>query len=188
MKLLLPGALVGIALGSLAFGTLARHERVLEAFVGVLALSFVAWQVVRVRVLRALADRPPSRTWGPLLGAFAGFTSTLAHVGGPPVTVYLLPRGLRRDVFVGTNAWFFFLVNLVKLVPYALLGLLGLGNLWIALALVPFAYAGTAIGVWLNRRVDERSFALIIYLLLALTGAQLVIGTPLVALVAGLGG
>lgn len=186
LRLLLPAAAGGIVLGALAFGTLAHHERVLEVGVGLLALGFVIWQAVRARVLRALEAQPPSRAWGGALGVLAGFTSTLAHVGGPPVTVYLLPRGLRRDLFVGTTAWLFFLVNVLKLLPYALLGLLRVDNLLVALVLLPVAYAGTALGVTLNRRVDERAFRAVLYVLLVLTGVQLLVGAPLVSLVAGL--
>ncbi len=180
LKLLLPSALVGIVLGALTFDLLAPHGRALEVGIGVLALAFVAWQVVRVRVLRALQGRPPSRLWGGVLGGLAGFTSTLAHVGGPPVAVYLLPRGLRRDLFVGTAAWFFFIVNVVKLVPYAWLGLLSVDNLLVAVLLLPLAFAGAALGVWLNRTVQERGFTLAIYVLLTVTGVQLVSGSSLI--------
>ncbi len=182
LRLLLPAALVGIVLGALAFDVLAPHGRALEVGVGVLALAFTAWQGVRARVLRLLARRPPSRALGAVLGGFAGFTSTIAHVGGPPIAVYLLPRGLGRQLYVGTAAWFFFIVNLVKLVPYAWLGLLSVDNLLVALVLLPLAALGAALGVWLNRAVQERTFTLIIYALLVVTGLQLVSGTTFVAL------
>lgn len=180
LRLLLPSALVGITLGALAFDLLAPHGRALEVGIGLLALGFVGWQAVRSRVLRALQQRPPSRLWGAVLGGVAGFTSTLAHVGGPPVAIYLLPRGLRRELFVGTAAWFFFIVNVVKLVPYAWLGLLNVGNLLVAIVLLPLAFAGAALGVWLNRRVQQRGFTLAIYVLLTLTGIQLVSGSSLI--------
>ncbi|MEJ2665577.1 MAG: sulfite exporter TauE/SafE family protein [Deinococcales bacterium] len=186
LRRLLPGALVGIALGALAFDRLAPHGRALEVGVGVLALAFVAWQLFRERVLRLLASSPPSRGWGSVLGAVAGFTSTLAHVGGPPVAVYLLPRGLGRELYVGTAAWFFFIVNLVKLLPYAWLGLLNTDNVLVAVTLLPLAFVGAALGVWLNRAVRERAFTLAIYALLVLTGVQLVSGTSLVAALARL--
>ena len=182
LRLLLPAALVGIVLGAFAFDVLAPHGRALEVGVGVLALSFVAWQMVRAWVLRLLADRPPSRLWGAVLGGTAGFISTIAHVGGPPVAIYLLPRGLGRELYVGTAAWFFLIVNVVKLAPYAWLGLLNVANLQVALALLPLAFGGAALGVWLNRKVRERVFTMAIYLLLIVTGVQLVSGTTLVGL------
>lgn len=182
LRLLLPAALAGIVLGSFAFDFLAPHGRALEVGVGVLALAFVVWQTVRARVLRLLADRPPSRLWGAVLGGTAGFTSTIAHVGGPPIAVYLLPRGLGRELYVGTAAWFFFVVNLVKLVPYAWLGLLSVTNVEVAAALLPLAFLGAALGAWLNRAVQERVFMLAIYALLILTGVQLVSGVSLVSL------
>ena len=97
-----------------------------------------------------------------------------------PVAIYLLPRGLRRELFVGTAAWFFFIVNVVKLVPYAWLGLLNVDNLLVAVLLLPLAFAGAALGVWLNRTVQERGFTLAIYVLLTLTGMQLVSGSSLI--------
>jgi len=182
LRLLLPAAVAGIVLGSLAFDALAPHGRALEVGIGVLALAFVAWQMLRAWALRLLAARPPSRLWGAVLGGVAGFTSTLAHVGGPPVAIYLLPRGLGRELYVGTAAWFFFIVNLIKLVPYAWLGLLDVANLEVALTLLPLAFLGAALGVWLNRAVRERAFTLAIYALLIVTGVQLVSGISLISL------
>jgi uncharacterized membrane protein YfcA len=116
------------------------------------------------------------------LGGAAGFTSTLAHAGGPPATMYLLPQQLPRGIFVGTNLVFFFLLNLMKLVPYALLGLLQLGNLTTILILAPLAYVGVRLGVVLNKRFSDVWFNRVIYVLLFITGLELVSGTSLINL------
>lgn len=49
--------------------------------------------------------------------AFSGLTSTIAHAGGPPLSVYLLPQQLEKAVLVGTTVIFFAVINAVKLVP-----------------------------------------------------------------------
>ena len=120
-----------------------------------------------------------------ILGAIGGFTSTLAHAGGPPITIYLLPQRLPRNLFVGTTVITFFIINLVKLIPYSVLGLLQVGNLLTVLILSPFAFIGVRIGIYLNRRFEDAWFNRIIYVILFLTGLQLVIGRSLLSLFVG---
>lgn len=182
LKLLLPAAVLGVVVGAFTFDALANRERALKVAVGLLALGFVAWRLLApMLTTRLRGSAPPSALWGGVLGTVAGFGSTLAHVGGPPVTIYLLPRRLPREVFVGTNGWFFFLLNLVKLVPYALLDLLSLQRLTLALALLPIAGLGSRLGIWLNRKVDEALFVRLVMILLTLTGLQLLLGRDLSA-------
>ena len=101
----------------------------------------------------------------------SGFTSFMAHAGGPPLNVYLLPQGLEKRLFVGTVAVFFMVVNWMKLVPYALLGQFHTGNLTTSLA--PPAPAGIWPGVWLQSRVSDRIFYGVCYGLLLVTGLKL---------------
>ena len=82
---------------------------------------------------------PPPRWLGALLTATAGFTSFIAHAGGPPLNAYLIPLKLKPVVFTATMSVFFFAINLSKWVPYAWLGLLDLRNMATSLALLPFA-------------------------------------------------
>ena len=182
LSLLLPAAVLGIVLAGLLFTQLVGKERVLEVGVGLIALAFVSYRIAQTAIFRALSRRPPAAAWGVLLGSVAGFASTLAHAGGPPFTIYLLPQGLSRERFVGTSAWFFFAVNVLKLFPYGFLGLLGVKDLPTALLLAPLAFVGVRLGVRLNRLVSEKVFNLAIYLLLTLTGAQLILGRNLLDL------
>jgi hypothetical protein len=107
-------------------------------------------------------------------GAVGGFTSTLAHAGGPPVAVYLLPQKLHPTLFVGTTVIVFTVINYVKLVPYAWLGQLRTENLLTSLALLPLAPLGVRLGRWLHDRVDDVLFYRISYVLLLVTGLKLV--------------
>ena len=100
IKRLLPGACIGIGAGAF-FGYFSQHERILEVGLGALALVFVLFQVGRSFVLGAAQKRHPCPAEGVLMGAFSGFTSTIAHAGAPPVVVYLLPQQLPRQQFVG---------------------------------------------------------------------------------------
>lgn len=174
------GALVGIAIGWFYFGYFSHNERILKLGIGLLALGFVVFQLGRTYMMGALAQRKPRKGEGVFWGTLAGFVSTLAHVGSPPVMIHLLPQKLSRDVYVGTNVLFFMIMNVVKLGPYAELGLLRVGNLTTILLLGPVAYIGVKVGVVLNRRFSDVWFNRIIYFALTLTAIQLIAGRSIV--------
>lgn len=176
LRILLIGALVGIAIGAYYFNALSHNEQAMKMGIGALAVLFVVIQVGRSLILGALHDHKPSQVMGWVMGAIGGFTSTIAHAGGPPVTIYLVPQKLPRDQFVGTTAILFAIVNLVKLVPYYSLGLLRVSNLTTVLLLAPLAYLGVRLGVFLNQRFSEKWFTRLIYAFLFITGLELVTG------------
>jgi hypothetical protein len=172
LRVLLPGALIGIAVGAFAFGTLPVNA--VRLILGVIAVTFALnkWFSLAERfVARAAA---PGRAAGVLWGAAAGFTSTLAHAGGPPFAVYMLPQRLDKTLLAGTSVVFFLVVNFVKLVPYAYLGQLNAGNLTASLIFAPLAPLGIWLGVWMHRRISERGFYAVSYALLFATGVKLI--------------
>ncbi|MDP3319593.1 MAG: sulfite exporter TauE/SafE family protein, partial [Bosea sp. (in: a-proteobacteria)] len=110
---------------------------------------------------------------GTFWGALCGFTSMIAHAGGPPYQIYTMPLRLAPAVFVGTGAIFFALINVIKVAPYIALGQFTTANLTASLVLLPVAIVSTVAGVWLVRRVPVKRFYKIIYSLLLLVGLKL---------------
>jgi uncharacterized membrane protein YfcA len=175
LRRLLPAALAGIAAGGLAFGAL--DDRWLRVIVGAIAVAFALQWILGVARRRGRVPEATSPgAWsGAVWGAVAGFTSTMAHAGGPPVAIYLLPQRLPPTLFVGTTVIVFAVVNYVKLVPYALLGQLRLENLATSLVLLPLAPLGIRLGRWLHDRVNDVLFYRITYALLLVTGIKLLV-------------
>ena len=103
----------------------------------------------------------------------SGLTSTIAHAGGPPLSIYLLPLRLEKSVLVGTTVVFFAVVNAVKLVPYAWLDLFDARNLSTSAAIVRLSPVGIYMGYQMMRRVNERLFYRICYGLLLVVGMRL---------------
>lgn len=172
LNTLLPAALIGIATGTLLFGTMSAG--VVKLIVGVIALLFTvhAW-LSRQRQVDPKTNFV-SKKFGLLSGAGAGFTSFIAHAGGPPINMYLLRRPLNKTEFVATTAVFFAIVNYVKLVPYGWLGQLATDNLIASLVLVPFAPVGIWLGVWLHNNVSDRLFFRFVYSLLFVVALKLI--------------
>ena len=110
---------------------------------------------------------------GHIAGGLAGFTSFIAHAGGPPFQAYAIPQGLPHRIYAGSAVMFFFIVNAVKLIPYAALGQLDMTNLTTSAMLLPIAPIGVLIGVWLTKRIDGVLFYRIIYGLIFITGLKL---------------
>lgn len=171
LRLLLPGSLLGIALGTLSFGYLSVAA--VRLLIGAIALFFVVhhWIGPPTRPRQQQASLP--RAAALLGGSTAGFTSFVAHAGGPPVSMYLLRRPLSKSEFVATTALFFAVVNYAKLLPYAWLGQLSADNLTTSLVLAPFAPIGVALGVWLHNRISDRLFFRFAYLLLFVVSLKL---------------
>lgn len=168
LRFMLPFALLGIALGTLLFRLLDAH--VVAGIVGASTLLFLAQRLL----FPPRADSPPPPRWlGAILLTASGFTSFIAHAGGPPVNAYAIPLRLKPLVFTGTMAFLFFFVNLAKWLPYAWLGLLNGTNLATSLALLPLAPLGVWIGVRVARRISPLWFYRWVYAGMFLTGCKL---------------
>jgi len=169
LRFLIPFGLVGTVIGTLSFRLL--DARLVAGIVGVFTLLFLAQRLL----FPPRADSPPPPKWlGGVLTATSGFTSFVAHAGGPPVTAYVLPLRLPPVAFAATMTVFFFVINLSKWVPYGWLGLLDLRNMATSLALMPFAPIGVIAGVRLAHRIEPRLFYRLLYAGMLLTGLKLV--------------
>lgn len=168
IRLLLPAGLLGTVVGTLLFGVLSTGT--VAAVVGGLTLLFLAQRLF----FPPRADAPPPPRWlGWLLGVASGFTSFVAHAGGPPINAYVLPLRLPPLVFSATMAVFFAVVNLSKWLPYAWLGLIDWRNMATALVLLPLAPLGVWTGVRLVHRIRQDWFYRIVYAGMLLTGIKL---------------
>jgi uncharacterized protein len=169
--MMLPGALFGIALGTLTAAIVTTgHIRIA---VGLLAIGFClnAWFGRKIVATVALPHHWASATG---LSALAGYSSFVIHAGGPPYNLYALPRILSRNTFVGTSGVLFALLNLVKVLPYFGLGQFTPENLTLSAALVPAAILANLAGIWIIRRVSTAMFYKMIYGLTCAVGCKLV--------------
>ena len=168
MKVILVGGVLGVLLGTLTFRYFS--EAWIRIILGAVAIGFV---LQRYLVRAAVKPAARSTAKGLFWSACSGVTSTIAHAGGPPLSIYLLPQRLDKAVLVGTTVIFFAVINVVKVVPYAWLGLFDARNLLTSLALAPLAPLGIWLGVSLMRRLSQEVFYSVCYGLLVLVGGKL---------------
>jgi uncharacterized protein len=178
---LLPGAVAGIAIGSLLLGHVPDQK--LKFWIGILSMLFVIYHFSKSQLLQKIKAYHPKGWHGPIFGSLVGITSTLAHAGGPVATMYLFPQQMSRVLFVGTNIMLFAVVNALKLVPYLLLGIITWKRITFSASLSPLLPLGVFLGVWLNRKMSERVFSFLVYAITFLLGLQLAVGFNLVEFV-----
>ena len=183
VRLLLPGMLIGTAVGWAALrafdalGASADKEisdTCVKLGIGVIALTFVALRLVRLRAPEGAPFRPTLRH-GLATGSAAGFTSTLAHAAGPITTMYLLPQRMGKSRYVATGAMYYWIGNQVKLLPYFEREMITTESLLAGAALAPAIVVGAAVGFLLHKRINEKLFRAIIYILLGGVGVDLTV-------------
>ncbi len=172
LRLMLPAAVVGIGIGWLAAAV--TSDDAVRLIVGTVALAFVA-RVVLGRLARAGgAARGHRPVWAQVWGALSGFTSFVAHAGGPPYQIYTMPLGMDPKVFTATSVMFFAVVNAIKVIPYAALGMFEPRVLGMAAMMLPVAVIFVLLGAAIVRRMRAEVFYPVMYAMIALVSVKLI--------------
>ena len=171
IKIMLPGALVGIAIG---WATAAMvSDGVIRLIVGGIALIFVVRWATSGKAARAEA-KPHNPRAAAFWSTISGYTSFVAHAGGPPYQIYAVPLRLPPRIYTGTSVAVFSIVNAVKVIPYFALGLFGADNLATSAVLMPVAILATLAGVAVVKRMSAEVFYPIMYAMLCLISIKLI--------------
>lgn len=169
---ILTGAVPGLALGAGLFFVVSADG--IRFLIGVMAVGFPLFRLALARGW--IAPRPSGfdRRKGWIAGVAVGFTSFVAHAGGPPFAVFMLGQGgIGKTEYHATSVIIFWVVNALKAAIYTVMGLFTLSLLGWSASLIPFALAGTWIGVRAHRVIPERVFFAVAYTALVLTGLKL---------------
>lgn len=171
---LFPSVAVGVLVGVLFVARV--DDTAMRRTIGVVLLALVAvhlWQrQFRPRERDSPVQHGRFMTLG--FGLLAGFTTMVANAGGAVMSLYLLSAGLGMLSFLGTTAWFFFLVNAFK-VPFSVqLDLITGPSLLIDAMLVPAVLAGAMLGRWCIARLDQARFERIVLVVTVAASVNLV--------------
>ena len=165
---LFPPVLVGIGAGALFLNWVDGPT--LKRTMGVIVLVLL---VLGLWPDKLAAHRP---SVGLAYGGLAGFTTMVANGGGPPMSLYLLARKYDKLRFLGTTAWFFFAVNLIK-VPFSVAGgILRADTALIAAVLAPLVLVGAWIGRLAIKKIDQLTFERLVTVFVAIAAAYLLLG------------
>lgn len=169
---LMPWALAGIVIGYFAMGRLS--DRSLRPIIGGVILALLVLNQLRMRG-RSDLSVPSHWSFGAILGFLAGVTTMMANAAGPIMVIYLLAMRLPKTEFIGTGAWYFLVLNAVK-VPFSMhLGLISAATLKFNLLLAPLIVVGAFAGLWIAKRIPEKTFHRLVVVLTTLAALNLLI-------------
>ena len=165
---LVPAVVVGIAAGFLLMR--AVDARLVAIAIALITLTFAGHWFLGGGLPRT---QPRSTAKALLCGTGCGLTSMIAHSGGPPIAMYLLPLGLPKAVYAGTTSVVFTAANLTKVGPWLVLGQ-PVRPLWTLMALsLPAVPIGIYVGWRLHERLSQHGLYRTCYALLVVTGLKL---------------
>ena len=180
---LIPGTLLGVAVASILFvsdsaSLVALSDRVLKIIIASISLLFVGYKIANRWILKkiesSISARNPGKARSWVMGTAAGVLSTISHSAGPPIIMYFVPQELGKLQLAGTMAGFFWGLNLVKLLPFGLLGRLEPGNLLLGVWMIPIIPLGVGSGYLLVRLLKEKHYVGLIYFALSITSVLLI--------------
>ena len=160
---LLPAAFAGIVAGY--FGLKVVNDEQLKPIIGGIVLVMLGINYWRTRTKGK--DAPvPTQWWFVVgLGFMAGVTTMMANAAGPIMIIYLLAMRLPKIEFVGTGAWFFFIVNWLKVPFSANLDLMTAASVKLDLMMLPFIAVGAVIGIFFLKRIPQKAFIAVVQIL-----------------------
>ncbi|MBN1763913.1 MAG: sulfite exporter TauE/SafE family protein [Sedimentisphaerales bacterium] len=172
IRRLLPAAFVGIVAGY--FSLKYVDDEQLQPVIGVIVLIMLAVEFWQNR--SGDKDQPVlKQAWFTLaMGFCAGVTTMMANAAGPVMMLYLLSMRLPKKEFVGTAAWFFFVINWIK-VPFSVnLGLMTRDTIKLDLFMLPCIAAGALAGIYLLKKIPQHAFVFSVRILTVIAAVKLI--------------
>jgi uncharacterized membrane protein YfcA len=165
----LPFTSFGIIIGYFLMGKI--NDRQLSVFIGLVILLIIGlnywWNKKNIKI-------PQKIYFGVFIGISAGITTMMANAAGPILIIYLIAMKLPKTEFVGTSAWYFFILNWFK-VPFSVnLGLININSLKLNLLLFPSVIIGAISGVLLLKKIPQKIFDQIVQILVIISALKLI--------------
>jgi uncharacterized membrane protein YfcA len=169
VRRLLPPTLCGVLLG---WGLLRHIEAgTFDLLIGGLVLFQLGLDLLRQRL--GWHQMPHHALYAVVLGVLAGVTTTLGNMAGPLMTLYFLSIGLDKERFMGSMAWYFLIINLVKVPIFVAEGMIQFGSLFQSLLLTPGVFLGALLGRRLFQHIPTKPFKIVVQVLAAAAAVRL---------------
>ena len=167
---LIPFSLLGVGVGYFAMRLVSDSQ--LKPAIGIIVLVMLAVQFIRSR--RKEQPIPQGIWFALIMGLLAGFTTMVANAAGPVMAIYLLSMKLSKEQYVGTGAWYFFIINLLKVPLSASLGLITLQSLATNAVMIPAIAIGALVGIKLLKVIPQNAFRISIIVIAVLSAIRLI--------------
>ncbi|OHB54739.1 MAG: hypothetical protein A2Y07_05800 [Planctomycetes bacterium GWF2_50_10] len=169
---LMPWALAGIVIGAYFMNKVNDDQ--LKPIIGAIVLLMLCASYIRQTITDHNTPIPSEWYFAAVLGLTAGITTMMANAAGPIMIIYLLAMRLPKNEFIGTGAWYFLILNCIK-VPFSIhLGLITADSAKFNLMLAPMIVAGALFGIYLLTKIPQRAFNITVQILAAAAALNLI--------------
>lgn len=153
---LMPWALAGIFVATI-FGKFINDTQ-FKLLIAVIVLLGVGIMLLQ-DFTKLSKVMPSNKYFASILGLAGGFASMIGNAAGPIMALYLLSNRLNKNAYIGTGAWFFFMVNLIK-IPFHTFWwkTITTYSLVIDFIAVPFILLGCFIGLYMVKIIPEKAY------------------------------
>lgn len=166
---LFPSVIAGMAAGGVVLALMSSEQ--LEPFLGALILVLLLLDMARRRFGWS---RMPHQAWFVITcGGLAGFATTVGNVAGPIMNIYLISKGLDKERFLGTSAWYYLIINCSKVPIFSYLGMISGSSLLFDALMVPGIVVGAVVGRFVVRRMRPEVFTFLVFALAAVAAVKL---------------
>ena len=151
---LIPSTIFGILNGVLIGDILSDVD--FQFLLGAVIISGALIMVIKV-------DIKENKLFSIAVGFLGGFITMIGNAAGPIMSIYFLSMGFDKNKFIGTAAWFFLFVNLLKVPMHVFIWkTIDLNILLFDLSLFPFILVGAVTGVWIVKKIPERPYKIFV--------------------------
>ncbi|WP_237389645.1 sulfite exporter TauE/SafE family protein [Bacillus sp. USDA818B3_A] len=166
---LIPWVFAGLLIGFFVLWKVNSEQ--LTLLLGLLIFVLLVLQICKDFIHSKVNDHLFDSTWFTyFIGILAGFATMIGNVSGVIMSIYLIAKDLPKTEFIGTGAWFYLVVNIIKVPFYIGLGMITVHSFQINLWITPFIFIGAYIGIKIVKYISQHIFQRII-LILGMIGA-----------------
>ncbi len=170
---LLPWALVGIGFGSLIVKYI--NDAQMKPAIGIIVLVMLGLNFYREKYPDKFANVPHHWAFGAFMGFFAGMTTQMANAAGPVMAIYLLSMKLPKNEYMGTGAWYFLILNYLKIPLFVWEGRITMDSFKADLAVLPVVFLGAVLGIVILKKVPQKWFRIVVEIFAVLAAVKLLI-------------
>jgi hypothetical protein len=170
---LLPAAFAGMAAGSFIIRRITDSQ--LAPVIGVIVLVMLILNYLHQRKPQDDSSLPHHWLFAVTMGFFAGLTTQLANAAGPVMIIYLLAMKLPKYEFIGTSAWFFLILNWLKVPIFMSEGRITAAAFAADACMFPLIVVGAIAGLLILKKLPQKWFNIIMQILAAAAAIKLLL-------------
>ncbi len=174
---LFPAAITGLLVGWWVLDRL--NTRTMTVAIALIVLALTVVSIVREVWWSDSAKVPSHWTFTCGTGLFAGFSTQIANAAGPIMALYLIAMKLPTKKFLGTAAWYFMILNYIKLPMFICQGRITMQSFKADLGMLPFLFLGAVLGILFANRVPKKLFDRIILVITAAAAVYMLVNAVL---------